>query len=194
MATTKTGKTSTKKSAEKSSGKAVTKKNTKTIAKSTSKKTAKKTPASAKSVKTEKSKLKSDSKKTSPKRKTTNKTSQNAPTKKRANLIMMLQKRLLEERDNLLLGLHSKKAEGEISTHGDLVDQSTNFSEQEVILGLAEHDRNRLQEINRALKKIEDGTYGICEMSGELISDERLVAIPTARYSVECQAKVEGFG
>ncbi|MBN2329111.1 MAG: TraR/DksA C4-type zinc finger protein [Candidatus Omnitrophica bacterium] len=107
---------------------------------------------------------------------------------------MMLKERLLEERDAILRGLHLKKAEGEISTHGDLVDQSTNFSEQEVILGLAEHDRNRLQDINRALNKIEDGTYGICEMSGKLISDERLVAIPTARYSVECQAKVEGFG
>lgn len=194
MATTKTGKTSTKKSAEKSSGKAVTKKNTKSIAKSTSKKTVKKAPASAQSAKTVKGKAKSASKKASSNRKTTNKTSQNAPTKKRAHLIMMLKERLLEERDAILRGLHLKKAEGEISTHGDLVDQSTNFSEQEVILGLAEHDRNRLQDINRALNKIEDGTYGICEMSGKLISDERLVAIPTARYSVECQAKVEGFG
>lgn len=194
MATTKTGKTSTKETAGKSSGKTITKKDAKSTAKSSSKKAVKKSPASAQSAKTVKSKERSASKKTSSKRKTSSKPPRNAPTKKRANLIRMLKERLLDERENLLRGLHLKKAEGEISTHGDLVDQSTNFSEQEIILGLAEHDRNRLQEINCALKKIEDGTYGICEMSGKLISDERLLAMPTARYSVECQAKVEGVG
>ncbi len=117
----------------------------------------------------------------------------NAPTKKRAQLIASLKERLLQERDNLLKGMQRKETPNEISTHGDLVDQSTNFSEHEVMLGMAEHDRNRLQEINRALEKIKNGTYGICEMSGELISDERLIAMPTARYSVKCQAKIEGY-
>lgn len=118
----------------------------------------------------------------------------NAPTKKRASLIAVLKDKLLKERDELLHGLGHKESPDEISSHGDLVDQSTNFSEHEVMLGLAEHERNRLQEINHALEKIEKGTYGICEMSGELISDERLMAMPTARYSVKCQAKMEGYG
>lgn len=117
----------------------------------------------------------------------------NAPTKKRAQLIASLKERLLQERDHLLRGMQRNETPNEISTHGDLVDQSTNFSEHEVMLGMAEHDRNRLQEINRALDKIKNGTYGICEMSGELISDERLIAMPTARYSVKCQAKIEGY-
>jgi len=118
----------------------------------------------------------------------------NAPTKKRASLIATLKDKLIKEREELLHGLGRKESSNEISSHGDLVDQSTNFSEHEVMLGLAEHDRNRLQEINHALEKIEKGTYGICEMSGELISDERLMAMPTARYSVKCQAKMEGYG
>jgi DnaK suppressor protein len=116
------------------------------------------------------------------------------PTKKRAALIATIKDRLLKERDDLLRGLTRKESPNEISSHGDLVDQSTNFSEHEVMLGLAEHDRNRLQEINHALEKIDKGTYGVCEMSGELISDERLMAMPTARYSVKCQAKMEGYG
>jgi DnaK suppressor protein len=116
------------------------------------------------------------------------------PTKKRAALIASIKDRLLKERDDLLRGLTRKESPNEISSHGDLVDQSTNFSEHEVMLGLAEHDRNRLQEINHALEKIDKGTYGVCEMSGELISDERLMAMPTARYSVKCQAKMEGYG
>lgn len=117
-----------------------------------------------------------------------------APTKKRTALIASIKDRLIKEREELLHGMTHKESPNEISSHGDLVDQSTNFSEHEVMLGLAEHDRNRLQEINHALEKIDKGTYGICEMSGELISDERLMAMPTARYSVKCQAKMEGYG
>ncbi|MBA3831948.1 MAG: TraR/DksA family transcriptional regulator [Chthoniobacterales bacterium] len=46
-------------------------------------------------------------------------------------------------------------------------------------------------EIDAALERIESGTYGICEMSGDPIPIPRLRAIPFARLTVECQSKVE---
>lgn len=191
MATTKQTKTSKKvssKDAAKKAPKSASSKIAQHAAGKTSKDTVKKTPQKpVKSVAPVAGK--SPSKKTVTDMASIN----NAPTKKRAQLIASLKERLLQERDILLKGMQRKETPNEISTHGDLVDQSTNFSEHEVMLGMAEHDRNRLQEINRALDKIKNGTYGICEMSGELISDERLIAMPTARYSVKCQAKIEGY-
>ena len=52
-------------------------------------------------------------------------------------------------------------------------------------------DQNALIEIEHALRRIESGSYGICEMSGEPIPVSRLEAIPFARFTVECQAEIE---
>jgi RNA polymerase-binding transcription factor DksA len=46
--------------------------------------------------------------------------------------------------------------------------------------------------IDHALQKIEDGTYGICDMSGQQIPKSRLELIPWAALTVECQALAEG--
>ena len=61
----------------------------------------------------------------------------------------------------------------------------TDNYEQEFTLGLVEKDRNLLREINQALAKIQNGTYGICEGTGKPISKVRLEAQPWAKYSVE---------
>jgi RNA polymerase-binding transcription factor DksA len=52
---------------------------------------------------------------------------------------------------------------------------------------LGNNERMELSEIDHALVKIEEGTFGICEDSGELIAEARLDAIPTARYTREVQ-------
>jgi len=52
-------------------------------------------------------------------------------------------------------------------------------------------EQNALLEIEHALRRIESGSYGICEMSGEPIPVSRLEAIPFARFTVECQAEIE---
>jgi RNA polymerase-binding protein DksA len=75
----------------------------------------------------------------------------------------------------------------ETSFQGDLVDQSTGLTEQELRLELAEHDRERLLEVEEALERIEDGSYGVCLQSGEEIPYERLRAVPTAKYTVKVQ-------
>jgi RNA polymerase-binding transcription factor DksA len=48
-----------------------------------------------------------------------------------------------------------------------------------------------IQDIDEALGRIEDGTYGQCVRCGKPLDEERLKAMPTAKYSVECQAAIE---
>ena len=52
-------------------------------------------------------------------------------------------------------------------------------------------EQNALVEIEHALRRIESGSYGICEMSGAPIPISRLEAIPFARFTVQCQAEIE---
>ena len=75
-----------------------------------------------------------------------------------------------------------------------MADMGTDNYEQEFTLGLVEKDRNLLREINAALAKIQNGTYGICEGTGKPISKVRLEAQPWARFSIEYARKMEkGF-
>jgi len=66
-----------------------------------------------------------------------------------------------------------------------MADMGTDNYEQEFTLGLVEKDRNLLRDLNTALAKIMDGTYGICEGTGKPISKVRLEAQPWARFSIE---------
>lgn len=72
-----------------------------------------------------------------------------------------------------------------------MADMGTDNYEQEFTLGLVEKDRILLREINAALAKIQDGTYGICEGTGQPISKARLEAKPWARYSIEYARMLE---
>jgi RNA polymerase-binding protein DksA len=72
-----------------------------------------------------------------------------------------------------------------------MADMGTDNYEQEFTLGLVEKDRNLLREINAALAKIQNGTYGICEGTGKAISRPRLEAQPWARYSIEYARQLE---
>lgn len=66
-----------------------------------------------------------------------------------------------------------------------MADMGTDNYEQEFTLGLVEKDRQMLREINLALAKIQNGTYGICEGTGKPISKARLEAQPWSKYSIE---------
>jgi len=63
--------------------------------------------------------------------------------------------------------------------------------DRDFALSLLSQERDSLFEIDAALKKIQDGTYGLCEISGKQIPHARLEALPFARYTVECQAELE---
>ena len=73
-----------------------------------------------------------------------------------------------------------------------MADMGTDNYEQEFTLGLVETERKLLREINQALAKIQNGSYGICEGTGKPITKARLEAQPWARYSIEYAKKMEG--
>lgn len=72
-----------------------------------------------------------------------------------------------------------------------MADMGTDNYEQEFTLGLVEKDRNLLREINAALAKIQNGTFGICEGTGKPIGRARLEAQPWSRFSIEWARKLE---
>jgi DnaK suppressor protein len=73
----------------------------------------------------------------------------------------------------------------------DSVDMSLQGVNQELMLKLGERDSQTVAEIDEALRRIDEGTYGQCERCGKPIDERRLEALPTARYDAACQAAVE---
>lgn len=85
-----------------------------------------------------------------------------------------------------------KDASGDISGYTyHMADVATDNYDREFSLGLASNDRQSLYELDDALKRIEDGTFGICEDCEQLITKVRLKAVPQARLCVKCQEKRE---
>jgi DnaK suppressor protein len=75
-----------------------------------------------------------------------------------------------------------------------MADMGTDNYEQEFTIGLMEKDRKLLKELNHALAKIQDGSYGICEGTGQPISKVRLEAQPWARFSIDYARRLEHGG
>lgn len=73
----------------------------------------------------------------------------------------------------------------------DSIDDANEHYHREFLFSLSALDRETLRQIDEALARIEQGTYGYCQMSGEPISEARLRAIPWARYTLECQEELE---
>ncbi len=73
----------------------------------------------------------------------------------------------------------------------DLADQASTASSQD--WNMIRYNRNvsLLKDITVALKAIENDSYGTCDLCGEDIADRRLLAIPSARYCIECQEMVD---
>lgn len=100
---------------------------------------------------------------------------------------------LLAKRRELLGDMSSMEREALQSGQGSnlsnlpvhMADMGTDNYEQEFTLGLVEKDRQLLREINHALAKIQDGTYGICEGTGKPINKLRLEIQPWTRFSIE---------
>ena len=85
------------------------------------------------------------------------------------------------------------RAEGsEASAFGmHQADAGSDAYDRDFALSLLSQEQDALYEIDEALKRIEVGTYGKCEMSGKPIPHARLEAIPFARFTVECQTQLE---
>src|SRR5206468_2524038 len=119
------------------------------------------------------------------------------------NLPLFLRKqksKLLQLRDSLLdsmMGvsrdtLRSRAEGSEASAFGmHQADAGSDAYDRDFALSLLSQEQDALYEIDQALKRIELGTYGVCEMSGKPIPRARLEAIPFARFTVQCQSQLE---
>ncbi len=85
-----------------------------------------------------------------------------------------------------------KDMSGDISGYGiHIADVATDNYERDFNLGLVSNERNIVMEIDGALKRVEDKTYGICNMCKKNISKIRLDARPHAEYCRKCKEKME---
>jgi RNA polymerase-binding transcription factor DksA len=88
--------------------------------------------------------------------------------------------------------LRSRAEGSEASAFGmHQADAGSDAYDRDFALSLLSQEQDALYEIDQALKRIELGTYGTCEMSGKPIPHARLQAIPFARFTVQCQAQLE---
>ena len=108
--------------------------------------------------------------------------------------------RLLALRDSMLDSMAGvakdnlrARAEGsEASAFGmHQADAGSDAYDRDFALSLLSQEQDALYEIEEAIKRLEAGTYGVCEMSGKNIPHARLEAIPFARFTVECQSQIE---
>ena len=74
---------------------------------------------------------------------------------------------------------------------GDLLDRVEAAAEREELFAVAEDDFERLREIDDALLRLDEGSYGVCQTGGEPIPVERLRALPWARHCAVHQDEVE---
>ena len=81
----------------------------------------------------------------------------------------------------------------ELSDDGvkDTVDMSLMDVNKELALRLGERESQMIADIDQALLRIQEGSYGVCARCGKLINERRLEAVPTARYDAACQALIE---
>jgi RNA polymerase-binding transcription factor DksA len=81
---------------------------------------------------------------------------------------------------------------GDLSSYGQhMADAGTDTFDRDFALSLVSNEQEALSEIESAIKRIRDGTYGICEITAKPISKERLLAVPFTRYSAEAQKQIE---
>jgi len=103
-------------------------------------------------------------------------------------------KKLIEWKNEIVesntKGLYLNEVDREISS-ADIVDQASSQTEKTVEMRTLNRQIKLLSKINKAIKKIDDNTYGYCEETGEPIGIKRLIARPIATLSIEAQEKHE---
>jgi RNA polymerase-binding transcription factor DksA len=109
---------------------------------------------------------------------------------------------LLKQRDRIIDGIQflssdtltrsQRESSGDLSSYSvHMADQGTDNFDREFAMSLVSGEQDILYEINEALKRVEQGTYGVCEVSEKPIERERLKILPYARYCVAVQSERE---
>jgi len=108
-----------------------------------------------------------------------------------------LHKHLIELRERLTNQMTGLAKESAVEMEGyslHMADSGTDNFDRDFALSLLSSDQDAIYEIDEALKRLQKGTYGICELTGKPIPRARLEAIPWTRFTVEAQAQLEREG
>jgi DnaK suppressor protein len=109
--------------------------------------------------------------------------------------IQKLRDILLEKQEELSEIVHRKKEEQEFQQEepeiGDEADIATRSVEKEILFDITDSEKQNLDKIEAALRKIEKGAYGRCESCHKTIPRLRLEVMPWARYCISCQSRNE---
>jgi len=106
----------------------------------------------------------------------------------------LIREKLLNEKDKILSDVSTKirqESREQKRASGDIYDIASDERERELSLTLGDRDRKKLSEIELALERIQDGSYGYCEDCGEPVGEKRLEVLPFTRVCVECKSKYE---
>ncbi|MCK5708210.1 MAG: hypothetical protein KAI43_11205 [Candidatus Aureabacteria bacterium] len=111
------------------------------------------------------------------------------------NLIIEFREKILGRIDHIEqenLHKQSREASGELTGHNlHMADVATDTYDMDFNLSLGSDSYEILYEIDSALERIENGTYGFSELSGEFIGEKRLLAVPYARYTIDEKREIE---
>jgi DnaK suppressor protein len=114
-------------------------------------------------------------------------------TRQQKDKLLQLRDAMVDSMAGVAQDTLRSRAEGsEASAFGmHQADAGSDAYDRDFALSLLSQEQDAVYEIDQALKRIEVGTYGVCEMSGKHIPRARLEAIPFARFTVECQSQLE---
>lgn len=107
------------------------------------------------------------------------------------NNIEKIRDRLEKEKTELhdeIIRLREREEACLNNTVGDDIDKATGDAQREILFYLNDHDRIKLDKIKDALQKIDEDRFGVCEQCGKIIADDRINAIPYARYCIKCSS------
>ncbi|MEO2068067.1 MAG: TraR/DksA C4-type zinc finger protein [Desulfurobacteriaceae bacterium] len=105
-------------------------------------------------------------------------------------------RKILEQRRKEVLEDIKRGLEDEFHSErevGDIVDMSTDEILRTFEMRIRDREAKYLKKIEKALQKMEEGTYGICEKCGECIQFERLKLRPVAELCIKCKLEQENF-
>ncbi len=107
------------------------------------------------------------------------------------DLLLSMRSKIVGDLQHLESDSLKKSTEEMTGDHADVIDTAQDEFEREFVLNLAANEQQILNKIDVALRKITDGTYGICEKYGTPIPKKRLMAMPYAVLSLKAQEEQE---
>jgi RNA polymerase-binding transcription factor DksA len=106
--------------------------------------------------------------------------------------LVRLRSQLLDRK--ALLGRDTIPSSQNPASTNHIADAATDAFDRDLALSMISSEQDALYEIDSAIKRIEEGTYGICELTGKKIDPERLEVIPWTRFSTEAEKQLEHRG